>query len=98
MSIIEYIGDEISAAGYRLGGVKVHIADRQNTSSLIGQACERASLVLVGAATAHYLSSAERDRLLARINPPVIIVADLWGNQTVPDIAKRIHQQLGMVE
>ncbi len=98
MSVAEYIGDEVSAAGYRLCGVNVHIADRHNASSLIKQACRRASLVLVGSSTAHYLRSTELDALMANVNPPVLIVPDVRGRQAVPDIATRIHKQLGMLE
>ena len=98
MAIAEYIGDEVSAAGYRLCGVYAHAADMHTASPLIRQACERAALVLVGSSAAQYLSSAERDSLLASVSPPVLIVSDFYGNPAVPDIATRIHKQLGMLE
>ena len=98
MAITEYIGDEVSAAGYRLCGVYAQAADRNNASSLIRRACERASLVLVGSSAAKHLHSTELDSLLASVNPPVLIIPDFCGSQTVPDIATRIHKQLGMLE
>lgn len=98
MSVAEFIGDEVTAAGYRLYGVDVHIADSGNALSLIRQACERASLVLIASPTAQYLEKAELAALLANIHPPVLVVPDVRGLQEVPDIVSRVHKQLGMLE
>lgn len=98
MSVAEFIGDEVSAAGYRLCGIDVHIADSSNALALIRQACQRASLVLIGSTTAHYIKPTELDALLASIQPPVLVVPDVRGLQAVPDIATRIRKQLGMLE
>jgi len=95
---MEYIGDEVSAAGYRLCGVDTHVADRHSASSLVKQACERASLVLIGSSTAQYLRSTELNALMANTVPPVLIVPDVRGRHAVPDIANLIHRQLGMLE
>ena len=98
MSAAMYIGDEISAAGYRLCGVEVHIADRQSALSLIKQAIESASLVLVGSSTAQFLVTSELGVLLENITPPVLVVPDVAGGQAAPDITSLIHKQLGMLE
>jgi len=98
MSVAEFIGDEVSAAGYRLCGIDVHIANSSNALSLIRKSCERASLVLVGSSIAQYIHSTELDQLLAGIQPPVLIVPDVRGLQDVPDIASRIKKQLGLLE
>ena len=98
MSVATFIGDEVSAAAYRLCGVDVRIADSNNVAVLINEACARASLVLVGSSVARYLDSLEIDSLMARIKPAVLIVPDVRGLHEVPDIASRIHGQLGMLE
>ena len=98
MSVTAFIGDEITAAGYRLCGVEVHIADRDNALSLIKQACESASLVLVSSSTAQYLTTGDRAMLMEKITPAVVIVPDIAAKQAVPDIATMIHKQLGMLE
>ena len=97
MSVAEFIGDEVSAAAYRLCGVDVHIADGSEAVPLITQACKRASLVLVGSRTAQGIRSEELDALLATIQPPVLVVPDVRGLEEVPDIVSRIHNQLGML-
>lgn len=98
MSVAEFIGDEVSAAGYRLCGIDVHVADNQNAWSLIKKSCERASLVLVSSSTVEQLRSSELDELLANIQPPVLVVPDVRGLQDVPDIVSRINKQLGLLE
>lgn len=98
MAVIEFIGDEVSAAAYRLCGVDVHVAGHGDALSLVKHACERASLVLVGSSAALTIPARERDDLLANVNPPVLVVPDVRGTQDVPDITYRIHNQLGMLE
>jgi vacuolar-type H+-ATPase subunit F/Vma7 len=98
MPIAEFIGDEVSAAGYRLCGVDVRVADGNNALRLIREACERASLVLISSSTAQSISVAELDALMANIQPPVLVVPDVRGLHDVPDIASRVHRQLGMLE
>lgn len=98
MATAVFVGDEVSAAGYRLCGVEVLIAGRRDAMALIEQACERASLVLIGSSTAADLTPAERDRLLATVQPPVLVVPDVRGLQRVPDLTAGVHRQLGMLE
>ncbi len=98
MSVAEFIGDEVSAAGYRLCGIDVHIANSSNALSLIRKSCERASLVLVGSSISQYIHRTELDQLLSNIQPPVLIVPDACGLQDVPDLASRINKQLGLLE
>jgi vacuolar-type H+-ATPase subunit F/Vma7 len=99
MSVAEFIGDEVSAAGYRLCGIDAHIADDSNALSLIQQACESASLVLIGSNTAASLDATELERLKKNIKPPVLIVDDMVSDvSTLPDIRTLIHKQLGMLE
>jgi vacuolar-type H+-ATPase subunit F/Vma7 len=98
MSVAEFIGDEVSAAGYRLCGVDVIIADEGNVLSMIRKSCERASLVLVGSSLAQQLQRADLDALLANIQPPVLVVPDVSDRHEVPDIASRVNKQLGLLE
>jgi len=98
MPVAEYIGDEISAAGYRLCGVDVHVADKHNALLLVKAACARASLVLLGSKTALYIDSKELETLMLNTQPSVMIVPDVGKLESVPDIAPLIYRQLGMLE
>ncbi|MGB5277766.1 MAG: V-type ATP synthase subunit F [Gammaproteobacteria bacterium] len=99
MSVAEFIGDEVTAAGYRLCGIDVQVVQGSNAMALIRQACERASLVLVSAGVAQHIRRADLDQLLVSIQPPVLVVPDVCaGQEDVPGIVARIHKQLGMLE
>lgn len=98
MATAEFIGDEVSAAGYRLCGIEIHIATGNNAMQLIRQSCERASLVLVSSSMLQYIPAAELDALLAQVQPPLLVVPDVRGRHELPDITSRINKQLGLME
>ena len=98
MSVTVFIGDELSAAGYRLCGVDTQIADSGNVASLIEQACEYASLLLLSSGVSQALDQAQLDALMEKLSPAVIIVPAVASQSQLPDIAGRIHKQLGMLE
>lgn len=102
MSAVEFIGDEISAAGYRLCGVNVTPTETTMSPdrllSLIRQARERTSLLLLGSETASRLQQTELETLLAATESAVIIVPDIRCRVPAPDLTARLHTQLGMLE
>ena len=49
MSLPVYIGDAVSAAGYRLAGLRIHVPDTADIQAEIEQACGDTPLVLLGA-------------------------------------------------
>jgi len=93
-----YIGDAVSAAGYRLAGLRVQVPDTADLLSQIERACTDAPLVLLGADLAGQLPVADLDRLLSRVTPAVVVVPDVRGQVALPDLAKRLRQQLGVLE
>ena len=98
MAVVVFIGDEVTAAGYRLCGVDVYVADVSNVGHHVKQACEYGSLVLIGSNVVTGLASQQLDDLLASTEPPVLVVPDVRELEDVPDIASRIRKQLGMLE
>lgn len=98
MSVPVYIGDEVSAAGFRLAGLQVHSPLPGDILSSIRRACEQAPLVLLSAAIARHLEASELDELLAGITPPVAVVPDVHGSAPMQDLALRLKKQLGVLE
>ena len=98
MSVHVYIGDAVSAAGYRLAGLRVHVPDTAELLTQIEQASNDAPLVLLGADLAAQLPVAALDRLLAAVTPAVVVVPDVRGQAVLPDLASRLRQQLGVLE
>ena len=98
MSVPVYIGDEVSAAGFRLAGLQVFSPPPGDILSTVRRACEQAPLVLLSAAAARQLDAAELDELLAGIMPPVAVVPDVHGSAPMQDLALRLRKQLGVLE
>ena len=98
MSEPVYLGDAVSAAGYRLAGLRVHVPDTAELLMQIEQAAADASLVLLGADLAAQLPVAALDRLLSAVAPAVVVVPDVRGQAVLPDLANRLRQQLGVLE
>jgi len=98
VSVPVYIGDAVSAAGFRLAGLRIHVPDTTELVMQIEQAATDAPLVLLGADLAAQLPVAELDRLLSAVAPAVVVVPDVRGQADLPDLANRLRQQLGVLE
>lgn len=91
-----YIGDEVTAAGYRLAGVEVRVPARDDANAVFDDACAQAQLVFVSAAIAMHIDAAGLRTALAALRPLVLIVPDARGTMARPDLAARLRGQLGM--
>jgi vacuolar-type H+-ATPase subunit F/Vma7 len=98
VSIPVYIGDEVSASGYRLAGLEVFVPERDDLIAGINAACEKAPLVLLNAVIASELPAMQLERLLAGVTPPVIVVPDIRGHAGPPELATLLRRQLGVLE
>lgn len=98
MSVPVFIGDEVSACGYRLAGLRVRVPAREEVDAVLAAACEDASLILLGAGVARWLPEVQLQRLLARDTPPVVVVPDVNGLAAPDDMALRMRRQLGVLE
>jgi vacuolar-type H+-ATPase subunit F/Vma7 len=98
MSAPLFIGDEVSATGYRLAGMDVRVPAAEETRSLLQWALANASLILLTAEYAARIPAAELTRALISIRPPVLIVPDAAGRVPAPDYGLRLKQALGVLE
>jgi len=96
MSAPIYIGDEVSAAGFRLAGARVTVPDEGGEATALADARAAAPLVLVAAAVAARIPEHDMAKALAALAPLTLIVPDLSGAVPVPDVATRLRRQLGM--
>ena len=98
MSLPVFIGDEVSAQGYRLAGLKTLVPGEEDLLALIRRGCEQAPLVLIDAGLVQAIPGAVLDELLAGIAPPVVIVPAVRGAAPMSDVATRLRRQLGVLE
>jgi vacuolar-type H+-ATPase subunit F/Vma7 len=91
-----YLGDEVTAAGYRLAGVQVRVPAPGDVGAAFAAARAQAPLVLVSAAVAARIDAAELRVALLALQPLILIVPDARGEVRRPDLAARLRGQLGM--
>jgi vacuolar-type H+-ATPase subunit F/Vma7 len=91
-----YLGDEVSAAGYRLAGALVRIPRAGEEAAALAWALTQAPLVLLTTAVAAGIGAADLRRALSALAPLVLIVPDLQNQVPTPDLAARLRTQLGL--
>lgn len=91
-----FLGDEVSAAGYRLAGARVRTPRPGEEAAALALARGEAPLVLLSAAVAARLAAAELGAAQAALAPLVLVVPDPQGMQPLPDLAARLRSQLGL--
>ena len=96
MSAPIYLGNDVSAAGYRLAGARVRTSAAGDARAALTQALVDAPLVLVSAALATDIGEAALLPALAATEPLVLVVADANGSAAPPDVAARMRAQLGL--
>jgi len=96
MSAAVYLGDEVSAAGWRLAGATVRTPPAGQETAALAWARAQAPLVLVSAAVAAAVADAVLRDAQAALQPLVLVVPELQGQVPLPDLAARLRSQLGL--
>jgi vacuolar-type H+-ATPase subunit F/Vma7 len=91
-----YIGDEVTATGFRLAGVETIVPAPGGEAAALADACGRAPLVLLCASVGARVDAALLRARIAASTPPVAVLPDLAGIAPRPDIAARLRRQLGI--
>lgn len=92
---LAYVGDAVSAAGFRLAGAQVFTPADGGEKAALRQAREVAQLVLLSRQTAAALPRGELEAALAALQPLMAIVPDDGGISPL-DPAERVRAQLGL--
>ena len=96
MPLTIYLGDEVSAAGWRLAGARVGLPAPADAARALAQACADAELVLLSSTLAAAIGEGALRSVLAAPAPLVLVVPDLHGDAAVADPAERLRGQLGL--
>lgn len=96
MQSVIYLGDELSAAAYRLAGAQVLCPAPREATRMFTSALAQASLVLVSAALVAAIDAAALRQAACALRPLVLVVPDLVGDTPLPDLAARLRGQLGL--
>lgn len=98
MRLCAFIGDEVSAAGFRLAGVEVHVPSRGQAAALFRRLLGEVPMVLITAEVSAWLPREELHRAIAADRPLVLVMPDVRGRAQPRDIAAALRRQLGMAE
>lgn len=91
-----FIGDELSAAGWRLAGMEVIVPVPGKAESVVRDVLTRADLLIMTALVAQELSPALLEKALTRSATLTHVVADIQGKQEPEDYAAKLRAQVGL--
>jgi vacuolar-type H+-ATPase subunit F/Vma7 len=93
---VAYIGDAVTAAGFRMAGVRTWSPAPGEEAAALAQARREAGVVLLSGEVAAALPAAQVDGALAALQPLVAIVPEPDAALSPLDPAGRVRAQLGL--
>lgn len=98
VSSYAFIGDDVTAAGFRLAGVDVYVPAQADLPDLFRRLSGTAGLILITAEVAGWLPAGVLERALVADRPLVLVLADVRGRYKPPDLGAALRRQLGIAE
>ena len=96
MSNAIFIGDELSAAGFRLTGIETMVPAPENARAALADARKRAGLVIMTAELAARVPAAELEAAMLAEAPTLAILPDVLFHGEPPDLGKKLRSVLGI--
>ena len=96
MPAVAFIGDELTATGYRLAGARVWIVPPEEAAEALQAAREEASLVLLAPGHARHVPGDELEDALRSFAPLVLVVDDILEHESPPDLERAMRSALGV--
>jgi vacuolar-type H+-ATPase subunit F/Vma7 len=96
MAAIVFLGDEVTAAGFRLAGVSIQVPAAGEEQQALARALASARLVLLSAGLARRLPPDLVEQLRASPYPLVGILPDATGSAGSEDPTVAIRRHLGI--
>lgn len=91
-----FIGDELSAAGFRLTGIETVVPEPEGVGAAFDDARKRAGLVILTAELANRVSPAELEAAMLAETPTLAIIPDVLLRAEPPDLGKKLRSVLGI--
>lgn len=93
---VAFIGDELTATGFRLAGATVFVVSPDEAPDALRAARESSELVLIAAAHARAIGADLLDEALLSVRPLTLIVEDILSRQPPPDLERAMRRALGV--
>jgi vacuolar-type H+-ATPase subunit F/Vma7 len=91
-----FIGDELSAAGFRLTGIETVVPEPEEVGAALDDARKRAGLVILTAELANRVPPAELEAAMLAETPTLAIIPDVLFRAEPPDLGKKLRSVLGI--
>jgi vacuolar-type H+-ATPase subunit F/Vma7 len=96
MGGIVFIGDELTATGFRLTGITTVVPSKGQERGALAEARGHADVVILTAECAQQIPPDELDRAILSETPLVAVIPDIRGSAPLPDLARRLRTSLGI--
>lgn len=93
-----FLGDEVTAAGFRLAGLETRVAGPGDPLPLFEALLGRVDLLLITADLAARLPRQALERAWARGRPLLLVIGDARAQRAPPDLAALLRRRLGMLQ
>jgi vacuolar-type H+-ATPase subunit F/Vma7 len=91
-----FIGDELSAAGFRLTGIETLVPKPDAVESAFADARTRGSVVIITADLARHIPPPQLEAAMLAEAPTLAIIPDVLFRAPVPDLTRRLRSVLGI--
>ncbi|MEJ2515937.1 MAG: V-type ATP synthase subunit F [Gammaproteobacteria bacterium] len=91
-----FIGDRLTAAGFRLAGLRTLVTAPEDALKVFRDALSRHGAILITASLAARLPAGVLEKAVSAASPPVAVVPDFSGGREPADLAHRVRRALGV--
>jgi len=91
-----FIGDELSASGFRLAGIETLVPALGAIEPVLEEARTRASLIIMTADLARHISAPRLEAAMLAERPTLAIIPDVLVRAPMPDLVSRLRRILGI--
>ncbi len=96
MTGIVFIGDEVTAAGFRLTGIATHAPEPERLAPLVAAQQDACDLLLITTETLSALPAKMRSDMGAWARPLVVFLPDVRNRVPAIDLESKVRRELGI--
>lgn len=96
MALPVLISDRLTAAGFRLAGVRPLVTSPEDAAAVFREALALKAPVMITAALARHVPQAQLAKAIGAADPPVAVIPDMVRRVEPPDMGTQVRRALGV--